>query len=119
VTHSITIPIWDSRLHILLWPNDLPAALTAVSLTEGADEIIDEDCEAITQLNDISEPVIVIKKECEGATLTGLLAHEVFHAVQDLLDERGVKLSKKGNNEAHAYLIGWIMEEAVKIVVVK
>lgn len=112
--HSIKIPIWDTYLHILLWPSDLPAALTEVGLTEGAPEIIKEDCHAITQLNDRSEPVITIKTECHGPALIGLLGHEIFHAAQDVLHARGVNFSQRGNNESHAYLIGWLMEEATK-----
>ncbi len=114
---KVTIPldVWDSQCHVLLWPDDLAAELDKLDIEEeGKEFLMEQDYEGITTLNDRNEPVIVIRAVVERTELLGLLAHESFHAASMLLEVCGVKLSKKGNNEAHAYLIGYIVREVVK-----
>ncbi len=117
MTHSIFIPIWDCQLHLMLWPQDPRAALIAAHVKEDdIDEWLTDDDLAITELNGHGHPFILITEERKGSTLTGLLAHELFHVVQKMLAHRGVDLSNKTNNEAHAYLLGWLMEEVMKVL---
>lgn len=44
------------------------------------------------------------------ATDHGIISHEIFHAVDFLLDRVGMKLTES-SNEAYAYLIGYITQE--------
>jgi len=117
VTYVIPIPVWYTKVHILLWPPDLRAQLAALGITgKDADEMIIDDNDAITWTTPRSEGVIVVKREQSGAALIGTLAHEVFHVVHSMLQERAVKLRDNDSNEAHAYLIGYLMEEIVKVI---
>jgi hypothetical protein len=43
----------------------------------------------------------------------GVLAHEIFHAIEFLMHKVGIPLSKK-SSEAYAYLIGYVTEEIYK-----
>jgi hypothetical protein len=109
------IPVWDTHCHIILWPKDMRAALkrAKVSDTDIA-EVIEESCRGITFTNVKDEAVIVIKEKMGRAELIGTIAHEAFHATDILLSERDVFLRRGDHNEAHAYLLGWIVEQAAK-----
>lgn len=117
MTHSIFIPIYDTKCHILLWPKDPVAELIKVGLSDSqAREMIADTCQAITWTNDASEGIVLLNKRVEGAVLWGTIAHELFHAVHSMLQERGLKLRDGDANEAHAYLLGWLLEEAFKTI---
>ncbi len=45
---------------------------------------------------------------------SGLIAHEVFHCVTCLLDHIGMPFNIDHNDEAHAYLIGYLTNEIYK-----
>lgn len=45
----------------------------------------------------------------------GTLAHEVFHVVDNIFRDKGIKLNK-GSCEAYAYYIGKLMEDLVHFV---
>lgn len=115
MTYTIPVPVWDTRVHILLWPPDLRAQLATLGIVgRDADEMTEDCDDAIAWTTPRSEGVIVVKKAATGAALIGTLAHEAFHVVHSMLQERGVKLRDRDGNEAHAYLLGYLMEEMVK-----
>lgn len=115
MTHSIYIPVWDTYCHILIRPKDLRGALKRLKVTQkDIDEVVEETCAAITFDNERGDAVIVIKKAMGRAELIGTIAHEAFHAADTLLADRDVFLRRGDHNESHAYLIGFITEQAVK-----
>jgi hypothetical protein len=52
-----------------------------------------------------------IPKTCEDY---GTLQHEIFHAVTYIMDRVGMKLKLHTNDEAYAYLIGYLTAEIYK-----
>lgn len=44
-----------------------------------------------------------------------VLAHEIFHAVYSLLDDRGLKLTSE-SEEAFSYLTGYLMQKCYEII---
>ncbi len=115
MTHSIYIPVWDTHCHIILWPKDLRGALKRIKVRpKDIEEVVKEDCAAITFDNERGDAVIVVKKRVSRPELVGTLAHESFHTVDCLLADRDVFLRRGDHNESHAYLIGFLMEQVYK-----
>lgn len=112
---TIRVPIWDTYLYILFHDNALKARLKRLSLRrKDIKRAVKGKYDAITFFTKIGESVIVFKKYTPYPETIGTLGHEVFHVAQDILEERGVYLRKHGFNEAHAYLVGYLMEEALR-----
>jgi hypothetical protein len=108
----IHVPVWDTYCHIFLYHKDLATALKKVKVApDHITEIIEEQCCAITMETEDAAVVIVVKKKMDRAALIGTLAHESFHAAHMLLAQRDVVLRHKDNNEPHAYLLGFLVEQ--------
>lgn len=58
--------------------------------------------------------VIRLKDEPNTPKGIGCLSHEVFHAVDFLFDKIGIKIMDDCANEAHAYLIGFLVTQALE-----
>jgi hypothetical protein len=59
--------------------------------------------------------LIRLKNYPTTATDHGIIAHEIFHAVDFLLERIGIKLSGD-SGEAYAYLIGYVTQEVYKLL---
>ena len=64
-------------------------------------------CKGLTVQLDCGNVFVFIRKGQERKDLT--VAHEIFHAVHNVLKRAGVVLDVDG--EAYAYLIGWLTNE--------
>lgn len=112
---TIRVPIWDTYLHILFLDTHLKARLRRLGVRKRLiREALEDEYVAITFLTKAGESVIVFRKPLPHPRMTGTLGHEIFHAAQDLLEDRGVFLKKGQANEPHAYLVGYLMEEALR-----
>lgn len=69
---------------------------------------------ARTLMFDCGGTLIHFPELCECSHCNGLIAHEVFHAVEFLFDKIELKHSMEFSSEAFAYLIGYIVEEIHK-----
>jgi hypothetical protein len=60
--------------------------------------------------------VVAFNIDCEVNKVThGVIAHEVMHAVHEILTTIGMKLSND-SEEAYAYLTGWLIDKVYKVV---
>ena len=56
----------------------------------------------------------VIRFRTTNDTDCSIVSHEIFHAVTVLLNEIGMPFSLEHNDEAYAYLIGYVTEQFYK-----
>jgi hypothetical protein len=79
-------------------------------------------CSVVTQDHDIEQGktahiggnvMIRVYSEVKTPEQYNTLVHELFHAVDFVLDFRGLKLVD-GSDEAYTYMIGYLMEETMR-----
>ncbi len=73
-------------------------------------EILNNVGDARTVMFETGQTCMVLNKKTPGT-----IAHEVFHAVEFLMDRIGIKLDPN-SDEAYAYLTGYITDEIYKII---
>lgn len=112
---TIYIPVWDAHVYILEANDPIRKKLAKLGVKkEDIDDVMDGSSEADAICSDNGDGIIVLQEKLPPARKIATLAHEVFHITQCMLGVRGVKLSNETDNEAHAYLIGYIMEKVVE-----
>jgi hypothetical protein len=111
----LTIPIWDSALTILFCGKGLKKRLKALRVRRRDIRTAHKRrFEAITFFTKDATSVIVFREALPLSRMIGTLSHEIFHAAQDILEERGVYLSRHDGNETHTYLAGYLMEKVLE-----
>lgn len=112
---TIDIPIWNGTLYILFSNKNLRAQLKKLQFEDDEiEELLQETCEAITQTNRAEKTVIILNQQDDHYELIDTLTHEIFHATDEILALRDVKLRTNDANEAHAYLMGYLMAQAYR-----
>lgn len=65
-----------------------------------------------------SVQVIALAKWVNSPYYIGNLSHEAFHCADHILSARGFRLDDE-HSEAHAYLVGWIVDQCMQIIMNK
>lgn len=111
----LTIPIWDSALTVIFLDKGLKKRLKELRVRRKDIRTARRGkFEAITFFTKDATSVIVFREALPLPRMIGTLSHEIFHAAQDILAERGVFLHKHDGNETHTYLAGYLMEKVVE-----
>lgn len=117
--YSIHIPIYDTFCHILIGEKNPTKTLKKLDvLPDHIESHLSDSYAAITFANEKGEPIILFAKSMDKAELVGTLAHEIFHAVHIILQDRDIRLRDRDSNETHCYLIGFIMERVYRAIYV-
>lgn len=112
---NIYVPIWDTRLYIRFRNKNSKRELKNLQFTtEEIDKVLEESCQALTYTNEAGKTIIFVNFYENHYNLLGTLIHELFHATQNILEERDVKLRTGDGNEPYAYLMGYLAEKILK-----
>ncbi len=83
-----------------------------------------EDCETLLHMEkttkglclmfDSGQTVIRLKRQSKKYEMVDTISHEVFHATVIIMHKMGMNLEPSVNEEAYAYLIGFLSAEIYK-----
>jgi hypothetical protein len=56
------------------------------------------------------QDICLVLTHHDGNAMAGTIAHELFHVVDNIFRDKGIKLTEE-SNEAYAYYLGWLMDQ--------
>jgi hypothetical protein len=66
------------------------------------------DANGCVLMGDIG-PLVYISKSEDGCVNFSTCAHEAYHVVDFIMDEKGIEYQRESGNEHVAYFIGWMV----------
>ncbi len=110
---EVTIPIYSSIV-TFIYSNSYEAiveyAKTDNRSKEDIDYLSNKDYEGLHMPLSNGCYYLIIKKNKDKYEEIDTITHEVSHLTTDILHDAGVKINRK-NDEAHAYLTGYLNKE--------
>ena len=105
---TFTVPIYNVEVTLSV-SDELPQVTKGWPSKE--DKEFFEESDAATFLNRAK----VLVAFHRGIVMHEVIAHELFHVTHHILNRAGIRLTKR-NDEAHAYLAGFLAKEAYRII---
>lgn len=111
--------LYGENIHVL-W-NVTTAQLAAYMKREFgvtyAKELLGGRCiEVVKESDGASKAQVIALRKWNGSPVAiGTLAHEAFHCADHILSSRGFKLDDE-HSEAHAYLVGWVVDQCLQVI---